>query len=107
MAVRVMIRRRVPVAMEQRAQALIWGLRMSAIGWHGYISSETLCNISDREDYLVISTWKSKADWDAFFADPKRTALQAEIEAVIGKPTLYEIYDYPEQLVHPESMFFK
>lgn len=107
MAIRVMIRRRVPVEKEKEAQALIWGLRMSAIGWHGYISSETLRNIKDPEDYIVISTWKTKEDWDAFFADPKRSDLQVKIETVIGKPTSYEIYDYPEQLVHPESMFFK
>lgn len=107
MAIRVVIRRRIPVEKEKEAQALIWGLRMSAVGWHGYLSSETLYNIDDREDYLVISTWKSKREWDAFFADPHRTALQEQIEALMGDKTQYEIYDYPEPLVHPGSRFFE
>ncbi|MDD5167731.1 MAG: antibiotic biosynthesis monooxygenase [Syntrophales bacterium] len=107
MAIRAMIRRRVPKEKEKEAQAVIAELRVFAVGWPGYISGETLRNVNDPEDYMVISTWKTLKDWEAFYASKKRTELQAKIEALMGEKSDYQIYDYPEPLVHPESMYFR
>ena len=81
MAIRVMIRRRVPKEKEKDAQKVISALRLFAVQWPGYVSGETLRNINNPEDYLVISTWKALPDWEAFFKSEKRTELQAKIDA--------------------------
>ncbi len=105
MAVRVLVRRKIPRDKEKEAQGLIGELRRSAMGWPGYISGETLRNVRDPEDYLVISTWQTLETWEKYLAESKRSGLQAKIVASIGKATL-EVYDYPEPLMHPESMYF-
>jgi heme-degrading monooxygenase HmoA len=67
----------------------------------GYISGETLQNVEEPEEYLVISTWKSLAAWKVFFADPKRKAFQDRIDLLQARTTEYKIYQYPESFELP------
>ena len=106
MPVRAMIKRRIPRDKEREAQEIISELRMFAVGWPGYISGETLRNVHDPEEYLVVSTWKNLEEWDAFYASPKRKELQSAIEALMADKTDYRVYDYPETLLNPDKMFF-
>ena len=85
MAVRAMIKRRIPKGREKEAIQIITALRMFASRYPGYISGETLQNVEDPEEYLVISTWQSLKAWNVFFADPKRKALQDRIDHLQGK----------------------
>jgi heme-degrading monooxygenase HmoA len=101
MAVRAMIKRRIPKEKEQEARVIITALRIMASRYPGYISGETLQNVEDLEEYLVISTWQSLATWNVFFADPKRKALQDRIDLLQGRTTEYKIYQYPESFELP------
>ena len=101
MTVRAMIKRRIPKGKEKEAAAIISALRIMASRYPGYISGETLQNIDEPEEYLVISTWKSLAAWNVFFADPKRKALQDRIDLLQGRTTEYKIYQYPESFELP------
>ena len=60
----------------------------------GYISGETMRNIADPYEYLVIATWKSVKYWQRWFANPKRAAIEGKIDAVLGAPTEYKVYTY-------------
>ncbi len=60
----------------------------------GYISGETMRNMNDHHEYLVISTWKSIEDWEHWFANPKREELEGKIDALTGTHTEYKIYSY-------------
>ncbi len=106
MAVRAMIKRRIPKGREKEAIQIITALRMFASRYPGYISGETLQNVEDPEEYLVISTWQSLKAWDVFFADPKRKALQDRIDLLQGRTTEYKIYQYPESFELPMGESF-
>ncbi|HEX9156579.1 MAG TPA: antibiotic biosynthesis monooxygenase family protein, partial [Syntrophales bacterium] len=92
---------RIPKGREKEAIQIITALRMFASRYPGYISGETLQNVEEPEEYLVISTWQSLKAWDAFFADPKRKALQDRIDLLQGQATEYKIYQYPESFELP------
>jgi heme-degrading monooxygenase HmoA len=101
MAVRAMIKRRIPKGKEKEAAQIITGLRVLASRYPGYISGETLHNVEDPEDYLVISTWQNLKAWNIFFADPRRKALQDRIDLLQGRTTEYKVYQYPESFELP------
>ena len=60
----------------------------------GYISAQTLRDVNNPEEYVVISTWRSLEDWQRWFANEKRAELEGKVDALIGSPTIYKIYSY-------------
>ncbi len=73
---------------------LLVELRSIANRQAGYISGETLRNVNNPEEYVVISTWRSLEDWERWFANEKRAELEGKVDALIGSPTIYKIYSY-------------
>lgn len=73
---------------------LLMELRTIANHQAGYISGETLRNVNNPEEYVVISTWRSLDDWERWFANEKRAELEGKVDALIGSPTIYKIYSY-------------
>ena len=73
---------------------LLMELRTIANHQAGYISGETLRNVHDTEEYVVISTWRSMEDWERWFANERRAELEGKNDALIGSPTIYKIYSY-------------
>lgn len=69
-------------------------LRSMAFRQPGYISGETMRNVADPSEYLVISTWKSIEDWQRWFANERRAELEGKIDAILGTPTEYKVYSY-------------
>jgi heme-degrading monooxygenase HmoA len=97
MAVKVLIKRKVPEGKEPDLLVLITRLRTLATRQPGYISGETLRNVADKEEYLVIGTWQSHDDWQAWVTSSARAEIQNEIDALLGKKTQCEVYHYPEK----------
>lgn len=97
MAVKVLIKRKVPKGKEVDLVKLIIQLRSLATMQPGYISGETLRNVDNREEYLVISSWQSADDWKSWESNKERARIQAEIDAVLKENTCYEVYYYPEK----------
>lgn len=94
MAVRVFLKRRYPEDKHDELKKLIDQLRSASAGQPGYISGETLRRIDQPGECLVISKWKTLGDWQRWFEGPKRAEIQNQIDALLGSPTGYEIYDY-------------
>ncbi len=94
MAVKIIIRRKVPKGKEAQVLPLLLDLTSKAITQPGYISGETLINIDDLEDYVVISTWKSVDNWKAWEASKEREEIQGRIDALLGGKAAYGIYFY-------------
>ena len=94
MAVKIIIRRKVSKGKEVHLLPLLVELRAKAISQHGYVSGETLRNVNDPEEYLVISTWKSVEDWKAWEASPSRTEIQNKIDSLLGEKFTAGIYYY-------------
>ena len=94
MTVKIMIKRKVPKQKKPEFLKLINGLRTEAIKQPGYISGEALSNIDHPEQYLVISTWNSPEEWQAWKASKKRVELQAKIDKLLDGKTQYDLYQY-------------
>jgi len=94
MAVKIMIKRRVPEDKVQELMPLLDQMRSMASKQSGYIYGETLKSLDAPEEYLVISTWRSLADWEGWAKSPQRLSLQEKIDNIIGFQTEYHAYEH-------------
>jgi heme-degrading monooxygenase HmoA len=94
MAVKVLIKRKVP---EDRAKTMIplfRKMRIQANNQPGYISGETLRSLENPDEFLVISTWETSNDWKNWLNSGDRKEVQDEIYALLGGKTEFEIFHY-------------
>ncbi|HOF05706.1 MAG TPA: antibiotic biosynthesis monooxygenase [Syntrophales bacterium] len=94
MAVKILIKRKVPADKEKDLLALIKELRNAATACPGYVTGETMRNVEKPDEYLVISTWDSLAAWKEWLASGVRAAIQERIDALLGAKTEYDVYHY-------------
>ena len=92
MAVKVILLRRVPAEKAGALKPLLVELRALALAQPGYVSGETLMNSDDPEEYLVISSWVSVDHWNAWFNNEDRKRVQQQVDELLGRPTLYQVY---------------
>ena len=93
MAVDVMIKRKItPGHQAKQMVPLLLKMRAMALNQIGYISGETLCNVENPEDCLVISRWQTVEDWYRWFHSSKRSVIEEKIESLTGEKTTYSIY---------------
>jgi heme-degrading monooxygenase HmoA len=94
MAVKILIKRRVPETKEKELNLLLNQLRALTMNQSGYISGETLKRVDYPGEYLVISTWRSTEEWRKWVLSEERTEIQDKIDKLLGMETEYEIYAY-------------
>ena len=94
MSVKILLKRQFPEDKADALKELIGQLRSATTGQPGYISGETLRRIDKEAEILVISKWKSFADWNRWFERKERSVIQQKIDDLLGSPTVYEIYEY-------------
>jgi len=81
-------------ALLPKLSELLIELRSMANSQPGYISGETLRNVNNRNEYLVISTWKSREAWNNWFANEKRAEMEGKVDALMGSSTVYKVFSY-------------
>jgi len=94
MAIKVIITRKVTKGKQKDLLPLLMELRSKAMSQKGYISGETLKGISDSDEFMVISTWNSLEDWNAWDNNPAREEIQAKIDAILEEKTVAKAYLY-------------
>ena len=94
MAVKILIKRRMPESKVEVLMPLFGRLRNLATSQTGYISGETLKRLDKSGEYLVISTWQSIDNWREYVVSRERNEIQFEIDARLSEDTTYEIYQY-------------
>ena len=101
MLVRVLMMRKVAkvasgldVAILPQLSEMLLELRTMANHQPGYISGETLRNVYEPNEYLVISSWKSLDAWQRWFENEKRAELEGRVDALLGSPTVYKVFSY-------------
>ena len=94
MAVKVFIRRTVPLDKAKAIIPLFRKMRASATNQAGYISGETLRSMDKPEEFMVISTWQSSEDWNKWLKSEDRNKVQRKIDELLGGKTHYEIFHY-------------
>ncbi|MBL7180923.1 MAG: antibiotic biosynthesis monooxygenase family protein [Pseudomonadota bacterium] len=94
MTIKILMKRQVPEDKFKALKELIDQLRSATTGQPGYISGETLRRVDQYGECLVISKWKSRADWERWYERPERAIIQQKIDDLLGSSTVYEIYEY-------------
>ncbi|HOO92344.1 MAG TPA: antibiotic biosynthesis monooxygenase [Opitutales bacterium] len=92
MAVKVILFRRVAAEKANALKPLLLELRSLALAQPGYISGETLMSADDPEEYIVISSWASEDDWNAWLNNDSRRSVQSRIDNLLGTRTMYQVY---------------
>ena len=72
MAVKVIIKRKVPESHAREMIPLFRKMRAMAMNQEGYIAGETLRNMNDPEDFIVISNWQSSDHWVSWLESADR-----------------------------------
>lgn len=72
---------------------LLKKMRSLTLNQPGYIYGETLRRIDQPDECVVISTWRSREDWDNWFNSPQRQSVQSEIDLLLGDTTEYAVYE--------------
>jgi heme-degrading monooxygenase HmoA len=94
MAVKILIRRLVPEDKARKMVPLFREMRVQANNQPGYISGETLRNLDNPDEFLVISTWESSNDWKNWVQSKERKEVQDKLDELLGGKTQYEIFHY-------------
>ncbi len=93
MTVKIFIKRKTPENNTIELAVLLQKMRGLTLNQPGYISGETLKRIDKTGECMVISTWRSVEDWNAWVNNDRRAVVQAEIDNLIGSETEYAIYE--------------
>lgn len=94
MAVKVIIKRTIPSEKARDMIPLFRQMRALAMNQDGYISGETLRNLNNPEEFIVISSWQSSEEWSNWLKSESRKKIQDSIDELLGGRTQYEIYHY-------------
>jgi len=94
MAVKIMIHRMVPEDKVQEIMPFLEKLHSVASRQPGYIYGETLKSLDKQDEYLVISTWRSLAEWERWANSSERLSIQNKIDKLIGSKTEYRAYQH-------------
>ena len=101
MTIRALMTRKIPkltsgmdVALLPALSEMLIELRGMAHRQPGYISGETLRNVDDPNEYLVISTWKTLEAWNWWFRNNERAELEGRVDALLGTTTVYKVFSY-------------
>lgn len=93
MTVKIFISRKVAPDNVLELTALLKKLRSLTLNQSGYIYGETLKRIDRPDECLVISTWRSLEDWNAWLSNEERKQIQGEIDRLLGSETDYAVYE--------------
>ena len=76
MQAKIVIERHVLPGSEARSLDILVEMRSLATRQSGYISGETLVNVSDHSTMIVVSTWRSVQDWQRWAGHSDRRRLE-------------------------------
>jgi quinol monooxygenase YgiN len=84
--IRVLIERRLVPGSEERLRLAMRELRQQAMDRDGYISGETHRDVADPSHYLILSTWRSRDDWDTWARSEARRLVEARMAPMLTSP---------------------
>ncbi len=86
MSAKIIIERKFKEAPSPENYKSINKLRVSAMHQRGYISGETLINLEDNREFVVISFWSKIDDWKSWLNSEERSELENELAPHLEEP---------------------
>ena len=84
--IRVLIERWLPGGGDKAIEKMMGDLRREAIRTPGYVSGETLRDVADPHHFMIISTWRTRDEWETWAASEKRHAIDDQIRLMLDEP---------------------
>ena len=91
--VRVLIERWVRPNVEEELIAALREMRRDAIHASGYVSGETLRDVVDPAHYVIVSTWRSRVDWDRWATCTARQRALDRIAPLLTTPERVAVFE--------------
>jgi heme-degrading monooxygenase HmoA len=92
MAIKILIKRKFKEGNMRAASRFLINNRNGAMMQSGYISSETLRNLEDQNQIVVVSMWENFESWNDWKNSETRKANEAEFKDYLIGETEYEHY---------------
>lgn len=92
MIAKILIKRRFKEGHTPQIVSLLNDVRRLAMTMPGYQSGETLTRSGFPNEMVVISTWASLEEWEAWKNSEERKNFEAMLEIYQEGPTVYEEY---------------
>ncbi len=87
MSVKIMIERTFKADFSPEDLVHLNDLRIAAMRQKGYISGETLVNLENKTEVVVLSVWSSLDDWEAWTSSQERAKLENGLAPLLQEPT--------------------
>ena len=98
MAVKILIKRKFKDGNMQAASRLLINTRSAVMSQPGYIASENLRSLDDRDEIVVVSMWETLEAWEAWKNSEERKAHVAEFKDYYVGEEKFECYTMGLQL---------
>ena len=89
MIVKVFIKRRIQEGKEFEVLDLLKQMRAKAMDYDGHISGETLINVTNPMEVMVVSNWENLECWAEWKNSQDRADVDAQLEKLQDKPAEY------------------
>ena len=94
MAVKVLTRKMVPRNKAIEIIPLFRELRGLAMRQKGFLACETLRNLENPEEFIVISTWRTSKDLKNWMQMNEIKKAQEKIDLLLGEKTGFQMFYY-------------
>ncbi len=98
MAVKILIKRKFKDGNMQAASRFLINTRTMAMKQPGYIASENMRSLDDKDQIVVVSMWETLEAWEAWRNSETRKAVVAEFKDYYVGEAQYEHYALGLQL---------
>jgi len=86
MSVKIFIKRKFKERFSAEILPLLNKIRIKAMEQQGYISGETLVNLENSQEVVVISVWSSLDNWKTWLNSQERGELENELNTHMEVP---------------------
>lgn len=84
--IRVVIERKLVQDSKETIQSTMRDLRREAIHQRGYVSGETLRDIANPHHFLILSTWRTREEWETWANSRRRREIEDQIGQMLVEP---------------------
>ena len=84
--IRVVIERKLAQDREETIQRTMRDLRREAIHQPGYVSGETLRDTANPHHFVILSTWRTREDWETWANSVRRREIEDQIGQMLAEP---------------------
>ena len=84
--IRVIIERWLAEGGDATIEKIMRDLRREAIHSPGYVTGETLRDIADPHHFVILSTWRTREEWETWAASEMRQEIEDQIRLLLSEP---------------------